>query len=392
MLLVCRFYSEIIPRDGSQRSSNGPVNVNLSCKSRVKNTEKQRKQTDGYDDDNPPTNLPSDGDGQDMDGDNRKKKLTCSHYRQLSTTRTATMAQRKFAPDQNVVNCCNVGGEKTKLGAADIEDLVDFGVNPYVQKGVAIYRPGGTGSFGALLQQEPGGKGCTVKSLVFGGPAESEGTLKPSDRILKVNGKDMRGKPLVEVTAECAKSRDVLELDVLRDGTIFSEIDNEAYSDHSACPYYLSRALTKHAELVFAPYNYILDPAIRDAMGIDLSGAVVILDEAHNVEDTLRSSGSGKFGEFELCGLMTMLAHHASGLKGTTVDVDGEDKAVELNEVAHDLLLFIEAIVSFLRESRSRFEANPGTYPLGRFARHGERMNGCFDLTLYFVVERKQWR
>jgi Rad3-related DNA helicase len=35
-------------------------------------------------------------------------------------------------------------------------------------------------------------------------------------------------------------------------------------------------------------------------MGIDLTGAICVLDEAHNVEDTLRESGSGKFGEIEI--------------------------------------------------------------------------------------------
>jgi phosphate starvation-inducible protein PhoH len=38
--------------------------------------------------------------------------------------------------------------------------------------------------------------------------------------------------------------------------------------------------MAEDAELIFCPYNYIIDPVIRSAMGIKLKGAVVILDEA----------------------------------------------------------------------------------------------------------------
>jgi Rad3-related DNA helicase len=31
-----------------------------------------------------------------------------------------------------------------------------------------------------------------------------------------------------------------------------------------------------------------MEPAIRRAMGIDVDGAVVIIDEAHNIEDVAR--------------------------------------------------------------------------------------------------------
>lgn len=53
---------------------------------------------------------------------------------------------------------------------------------------------------------------------------------------------------------------------------------------HNCCPYYASRELYKEAEIVFLPYNYLLDPKIRDVCAIDLKNAIVIFDEAHNVE------------------------------------------------------------------------------------------------------------
>ncbi|KAG0260437.1 Fanconi anemia group J protein [Mortierella polycephala] len=58
-----------------------------------------------------------------------------------------------------------------------------------------------------------------------------------------------------------------------------------------ACPYFTSRSLALGAELIFCPYNYLIDPQIRKAMDIDLSNAIVILDEAHNIEDAARDAG-----------------------------------------------------------------------------------------------------
>ncbi|OQR72821.1 Fanconi anemia group J protein-like [Tropilaelaps mercedesae] len=57
---------------------------------------------------------------------------------------------------------------------------------------------------------------------------------------------------------------------------------------HTLCPYYWSVQLAKTADITFCPYNYILDPIVRKAMEIDLAGNIVILDEAHNVEDVCR--------------------------------------------------------------------------------------------------------
>jgi regulator of telomere elongation helicase 1 len=50
------------------------------------------------------------------------------------------------------------------------------------------------------------------------------------------------------------------------------------------CPYYLSREMAKNADIVFMPYNYLIDTRYRG--GVDLQGhpAILIFDEAHNVE------------------------------------------------------------------------------------------------------------
>ncbi|XP_023560106.1 regulator of telomere elongation helicase 1 isoform X3 [Octodon degus] len=63
-------------------------------------------------------------------------------------------------------------------------------------------------------------------------------------------------------------------------------------SKHKVCPYYLSRNLKQQADLIFMPYNYLLDAKSRKAHNIDLKGTVVIFDEAHNVEKMCEESAS----------------------------------------------------------------------------------------------------
>ncbi|XP_047626579.1 regulator of telomere elongation helicase 1 isoform X3 [Phacochoerus africanus] len=61
---------------------------------------------------------------------------------------------------------------------------------------------------------------------------------------------------------------------------------------HRLCPYYLARNLKQQADIIFMPYNYLLDAKSRRAHGIDLKGAVVIFDEAHNVEKMCEEAAS----------------------------------------------------------------------------------------------------
>ena len=94
-----------------------------------------------------------------------------------------------------------------------------------------------------------------------------------------------------------------------------------------ACPYFALRGIKEEAQIIFCPYNYLIDPLIRDQvwggggggggssgsgsyslatatvsvtvvsvlssqMLIDLQGQVVVLDEAHNMEDAARDAAS----------------------------------------------------------------------------------------------------
>lgn len=57
----------------------------------------------------------------------------------------------------------------------------------------------------------------------------------------------------------------------------------------TACPYYAARQASKSAELIMLPYQMLLHRRTREQSGLRLAGAVVIIDEAHNLIDTISS-------------------------------------------------------------------------------------------------------
>ncbi|CAN6634625.1 ATP-dependent DNA helicase Chl1p [Trichomonascus vanleenenianus] len=60
------------------------------------------------------------------------------------------------------------------------------------------------------------------------------------------------------------------------------------------CPYYESRNAAVQAEIVTLPYQLLIQKSSRKALGIDLKDSIVIIDEAHNIMDTVSNIYSEK--------------------------------------------------------------------------------------------------
>eukprot|EP00899_Mesostigma_viride_P027820 jgi/Mesvir1/8222/Mv12510-RA.2 len=76
------------------------------------------------------------------------------------------------------------------------------------------------------------------------------------------------------------------------------------------CPYFGSRSLADNADIIFCPYNYLMDPVIAKAMKVNVADAVVIFDEAHNIEDVARSAASVEVNVVALKELKADLLSH----------------------------------------------------------------------------------
>ncbi|RDY04748.1 ATP-dependent DNA helicase DDX11, partial [Mucuna pruriens] len=53
------------------------------------------------------------------------------------------------------------------------------------------------------------------------------------------------------------------------------------------CPYYGSRSMVRRADLVVLPYQSLLSKSSREALGLNLKSNIIIVDEAHNLADSL---------------------------------------------------------------------------------------------------------
>ncbi|XP_059458900.1 regulator of telomere elongation helicase 1 homolog [Corylus avellana] len=58
------------------------------------------------------------------------------------------------------------------------------------------------------------------------------------------------------------------------------------------CPYYVSRELHKTADILFAPYNYLIDRGYRKFLSLDWNNSILIFDEAHNLESLCADAAS----------------------------------------------------------------------------------------------------
>ncbi|XP_058415053.1 ATP-dependent DNA helicase DDX11 isoform X1 [Diceros bicornis minor] len=95
------------------------------------------------------------------------------------------------------------------------------------------------------------------------------------------------------------------QLQLLRDEVLVEVKDIEQLvtlgKEAQACPYYGSRFAIPAAQLVVLPYQMLLHAATRQAAGIRLQGQVVVIDEAHNLIDTITGIHSAEVSGSQLC-------------------------------------------------------------------------------------------
>ncbi|XP_075945141.1 ATP-dependent DNA helicase DDX11 [Anarhichas minor] len=108
-------------------------------------------------------------------------------------------------------------------------------------------------------------------------------------------------------------------LQQMRDGVLGTVHDIEQMlklgRETHSCPYYATRLAVPPAQLVVLPYQMLLHEATRRAAGVQLKGQVVIIDEAHNLSDTLSSIHSAELTGAQLCRAHSQLTQYADRYK-----------------------------------------------------------------------------
>lgn len=80
----------------------------------------------------------------------------------------------------------------------------------------------------------------------------------------------------------------------------------------------------------------------------------------------MKESGSGDFGEMDLCALMAKLSELSCvrafvNSETQNLEIPGTGETIMYPKAAHELLVFLERLVIHMRELRLRFEKGPGT-------------------------------
>ncbi|XP_042265634.1 regulator of telomere elongation helicase 1 isoform X2 [Thunnus maccoyii] len=141
------------------------------------------------------------------------------------------------------------------------------------------------------------------------------------------------------------------------------------------CPYYLSRSMKTQADVIFMPYNYLLDPKSRRAHNIELNGAVVIFDEAHNVEKTCEESTSFDLTPYDIASaisavdrLLVEQAKEASSRDSISQDFNVESLnsglKIEIDTIAKikQILLDLEAAIDSYELPSDKGITKPGIF------------------------------
>lgn len=66
------------------------------------------------------------------------------------------------------------------------------------------------------------------------------------------------------------------------------------------CPYYGSRSMVPIADLVVLPYQSLFSKSSRESLGLSLKNNIIIIDEAHNLADSLISMYDAKISSTQV--------------------------------------------------------------------------------------------
>ena len=87
------------------------------------------------------------------------------------------------------------------------------------------------------------------------------------------------------------KNRDTAQKNLSWDPMDIEELHKQG-KQKCICPYFAMKDRAGGADVVFMPYNYIIDEKIRENFEINFKNSVIIFDEAHNIPQSCEDVAS----------------------------------------------------------------------------------------------------
>uniref|UniRef100_H3GYU6 Helicase ATP-binding domain-containing protein n=1 Tax=Phytophthora ramorum TaxID=164328 RepID=H3GYU6_PHYRM len=91
--------------------------------------------------------------------------------------------------------------------------------------------------------------------------------------------------------------------------------------EKTICPFFLTRNMLPEAEIIFVPYNYLIDPLARRSIGISIENSILIFDEAHNVE-SIASEAASRGKQFDIGVTNFVLIQSTQTLRALFMEID----------------------------------------------------------------------
>ena len=152
--------------------------------------------------------------------------------------------------------------------------------------------------------------------------------------------------------------------------------------EQEVCPYFMSRdaSLQTKADIIFMPYNYLIDPAARRGLSIPWRNAVVLIDEAHNLESVCDDAASFRISTTHIAQCISEVDHCVRLVQRVVGGAsDAEDKAIGDSFPSVDNLAKLKAVllelekivddISLQKRDIGVGATHPGTFLFDVFAK-----------------------
>lgn len=175
-----------------------------------------------------------------------------------------------------------------------------------------------------------------------------------------------------------------------------------ACKERMVCPFYKTREAAQDAELLFIPYDYLINPQTRDSLQVSLKDSLLIFDEGHNIERSCESMASFELKAADIAGCISeiddasdVLEKEAEVVHEALGDMSPEQLMSHLNLLKRNLLALEDSICAERLEedpsTQRRMLKRRGSHILGVFAKGSPKGEGIEpkDMKRVSVVIRK---
>ncbi|KAL4176909.1 hypothetical protein KRP22_001846 [Phytophthora ramorum] len=157
--------------------------------------------------------------------------------------------------------------------------------------------------------------------------------------------------------------------------------------EKTICPFFLTRNMLPEAEIIFVPYNYLIDPLARRSIGISIENSILIFDEAHNVESIASEAASYAMSSNDISGCISEVDTFIRGLSNNSIQLDGgSNLTLESTQTLRALFMEIDKGLNSFPLSSSGGFTKPGQYIFEFFEQFNVNFETC-PLVLSMIEE-----